>query len=100
MPLDAIVLETNAANTHQNVLLTQAILEREGWRRILLVSSPYHMRRAMMTWKRAAPGIEVLPEPVEASQFYAHERGASLTQIRGILTECAAIVNYWWKGWV
>lgn len=100
VPPDAIVLETQAANTHQNVLYTREILERGGWRRILLVSSPYHMRRALMTWRKAAPGIEVVPQPVAVSQFYLHERGASLTQIRGILTEYAAILDYWWKGWI
>jgi uncharacterized SAM-binding protein YcdF (DUF218 family) len=100
VPPEAIVLETEAANTHQNVLYTNTILERGGWRRILLVSSPYHMRRALMTWRVAAPGIDVIPEPVPVSQFYSHERGASLSQIRGILTEYIAILNYWWKGWI
>ena len=100
VPASAIVLETEAANTRQNVLYTNTILERGGWRTILLVSSPYHMRRALMTWRTAAPGIEVIPEPVPASQFYSHERGASLFQIRGILTEYLAMLNYWWKGWI
>ena len=100
VPATAIVLETDSANTHQNVTLTDAILRREGWRRVLLVSSPYHMRRALLTWRRASPGIDVVPEPVRSSQFYAHERGATLTQIRGILTEYAAILDYWWKGWI
>ena len=100
VPPSAIVLETESANTHENVTLTHAVLRREGWRRILLVSSPYHMRRALLTWRKAAPEIEVIPEPVSSSQFYEHGRGASLTQIRGILTEYAAIVDYWWKGWI
>jgi uncharacterized SAM-binding protein YcdF (DUF218 family)/glycosyltransferase involved in cell wall biosynthesis len=100
VPASAIVLETESANTHENVTLTHAVLAREGWRRILLVSSPYHMRRALLTWRKAAPEIEVVPEPATASQFYEHERGATLTQIRGILTEYAAIADYWWKGWI
>jgi hypothetical protein len=58
------------------------------------------MRRALGTWRKAAPDIDVTPEPVPSSQFYAHERGATLTQIRGILQEYAAIVDYWWKGWI
>ncbi len=50
------------------------------------------MRRALLTWRRAAPDIEVTPTPVPQSQFYAHERGASLEQIRGLVQEYAAIV--------
>jgi uncharacterized SAM-binding protein YcdF (DUF218 family)/glycosyltransferase involved in cell wall biosynthesis len=97
---DAIVLETAAANTRENVVNTYQILSRKGWRKILLVSSPYHMKRALLAWKRAAPEIGIVPSPVEQSQFYAHGRGASLEQIRGILQEYLAIADYWWKGWI
>jgi uncharacterized SAM-binding protein YcdF (DUF218 family) len=76
------------------------MLRQRGWRRILLVSSPYHMRRALLTWRQVAPDIEVIPTPVTASQFYAHARGASFDQIRGIAQEYAAIMLYWWRGWV
>jgi uncharacterized SAM-binding protein YcdF (DUF218 family)/glycosyltransferase involved in cell wall biosynthesis len=98
VPGDAIILEERAANTHENVVYTNAILERHGWRRIALVSSPYHMRRAIMTWHKAAPGVEVLATPPASSIFYAHQRGASLAQIRGLLQEYAGIVYYWWAG--
>lgn len=100
VPASAIVLETQAANTRENVSFTREILDRNGWRRILLVSSPYHMRRALLTWRRAAPEVAVSPQPVPQSQFYAHGRGASLNQIRGIVQEYAALVNYWWKDWI
>jgi uncharacterized SAM-binding protein YcdF (DUF218 family) len=100
VPESAIVLELEAANTRQNVMFTDAILEKNGWRRILLVSSPYHMRRALLTWKKAAPQIDVVPAPVPSSQFYAHARGASFAQIRGLLQECAALAYYRWKGWI
>ncbi len=100
VPPSAIVLETMAANTHGNVVLSNQILRARGWRTILLVSSPYHMRRALLTWRRAAPDVEVTPAPVPRSLFYTHERGASLDQIRGLVHEYAAIVAYWWRGWV
>jgi uncharacterized SAM-binding protein YcdF (DUF218 family)/glycosyltransferase involved in cell wall biosynthesis len=100
VPESAIVLELEAANTRQNVTFTNAILEQNGWRRILLVSSPYHMRRALLTWKKAAPQIEVVPEPVPTSQFYTHDRGASFAQIRGLLQEYVALAYYRWKGWI
>ena len=100
VPADAILLEEQAANTHQNVTFTRQLLDQHQWRRILLVSSPYHMRRAVGAWHKLAPAVEVTPTPVPESQFYSHTRGASLEQIRGILHEYAALVNYWWKGWI
>ena len=100
VPADAILLEEAAKNTYDNVRLTKQMLDRNGWNRILLVSSPYHMRRATMTWSKLAPDVAVVPTPVPQSQFYTHERGASLEQIRGILHEYAALASYWWRGWV
>jgi len=100
VPADAILLETAAANTRENVSFTRDILRQRGWRRILLVSSPYHMRRALLTWRRAAPDVVVIPTPVRQSMFYLHGRGASLEQVRGLLQEYVAIAAYWWKGWI
>jgi uncharacterized SAM-binding protein YcdF (DUF218 family) len=100
VPPEAIHLESQARNTYENVSYTAALVRGEGWKRVLLVSSPYHMRRALLTWRRVAPDIEAIGTPVPASQFYAHQRGPSFDQIRGIAQEYAAIALYWWRGWI
>ena len=100
VPERAIVLEEHAANTHENVQFVTRLMTQEGWQSALLVSSPYHMRRAVLAWHAADPSTSVVPAPVPQSQFYAHARGASLAQIRGIIQEYAALAYYWYKGWV
>jgi uncharacterized SAM-binding protein YcdF (DUF218 family)/glycosyltransferase involved in cell wall biosynthesis len=100
VPEAAIVLETQAASTYENVVFVTRILEQHGWRSALLVTSPYHTRRALLTWRTQAPGIAVVPAPVPESQFYVRGRGPSLEQIRGLAQEAAAIVVYWWRGWI
>jgi uncharacterized SAM-binding protein YcdF (DUF218 family)/glycosyltransferase involved in cell wall biosynthesis len=100
LPESAIHLETQASNTFENVSFVDAILKREQWQSVLLVSSPYHMRRALLTWSRVAPEVSVTARPVPTSQFYAHGRGASFEQIKGIVHEYVAIVVYWWRGWI
>ncbi|MEW5984330.1 MAG: ElyC/SanA/YdcF family protein [Acidobacteriota bacterium] len=102
VPADAIVLESKAANTHENVTFVARILENRGWRSALLISSPYHMRRAVMVWRRVAPGTDVIAAPVPVSQFYLHGamQGPTLEQIGGIVHEYGAMVIYWWRGWI
>jgi uncharacterized SAM-binding protein YcdF (DUF218 family) len=101
VPASAIVLEERATNTYQNVKFVDDILRDHHWRRILLVSSPYHMRRATMVWRKVAPGIVVVPSPPSQSQFYDHPHaGATLEQIRGIAQEYVAILAYWRRGWL
>lgn len=100
VPPAAIVLETHGTNTYDDVIRVREVLRAQQWRRILLVSSPYHMRRALLVWRKQAPEIEVVATPVPKSQFYTHERGASLDQLRGLAREYAALAVYWWRGWL
>jgi uncharacterized SAM-binding protein YcdF (DUF218 family)/glycosyltransferase involved in cell wall biosynthesis len=100
VPASAIVLEQHAANTYENVRFVNEILRDHHWTRILLVSSPYHMRRASLVWRRQAPDVTVVPTPAPESEFYLHRRGASFDQVRAILQEYVAIAAYWRRGWL
>jgi uncharacterized SAM-binding protein YcdF (DUF218 family)/glycosyltransferase involved in cell wall biosynthesis len=100
VPADAIVLERSASSTLENVAYVRDILREEGAQTILLVSSPYHMRRAILTWRKQSPDIEVTPTPVPESQYYMHGNGATLDHIRGIAWEYAGLLAYWWRGWL
>ena len=100
VPEDSITLEQQASSTYENVVFSSDIARRYDASRVLLVSSPYHMRRPRLTWHRQAPDIEGVATPVPGSQYYAHGYGASIQQIRGIAWEYAAIVAYWWRGWL
>jgi len=100
VPAGAILLEQRATDTHQNVVFTRDLLRERGWRSVILVSSPYHMRRALLAWRKEAPEVRVIPTPPPRSQFYDHARGASLEQLRGIAHEYLAIAWYWLRGWV
>jgi uncharacterized SAM-binding protein YcdF (DUF218 family)/glycosyltransferase involved in cell wall biosynthesis len=100
VPASAITLETHGANTYDDVIRVRELLRQRNWRRILLVSSPYNMRRAMLVWRRQAPEVDVVATPVSQSQFYTHGRGASLDQLRGLAREYLALAAYWWRGWI
>jgi len=100
VPAGVIALEERATNTYQNVRNVDEILRDHRWRRILLVSSPYHMRRALLVWHKQAPEVDVVPTPSTQSQFYDHGRGVTLEQLRGLAQEYIAIFAYWRRGWL
>lgn len=108
VPENSIILEDMAKNTLENVKLTRHILIDHGWRKILLVSSPYHMKRASLVFRKAANDIKVTYVPILNSRFYAHSsmnRGGSwkqinIKQIKGILHEYIGIIYYWLKGYI
>jgi uncharacterized SAM-binding protein YcdF (DUF218 family) len=99
VPASAIMTETDVSNTHDYVSHVGIRAERDRWRSILLVTSPYHTRRAALTFARNFPKLQVLPVPAPSS-YYAHSWGIAPHQIHGILHEYAGILYYWWKGWM
>jgi len=100
VPASEVVVEQRATNTYENVRYVADILREHHWRTALLVSSPYHMRRALLVWQKQAADIEMIPSPPAETQFYAHTRGATLEQVRGIVQEYVAIAAYWRRGWI
>lgn len=110
VPEDTIILDDRARNTYENVKFAKEILEKHGWNRTLLISSPYHMLRCQLVFNKIAKAIKVIYTPTENSLFYAHpEKGAdgkriwkriSLRQIKGILHEYSGIIYYRLKGWI
>jgi uncharacterized SAM-binding protein YcdF (DUF218 family)/glycosyltransferase involved in cell wall biosynthesis len=100
VPPANILLEQRSTDTYENVAFVNDILRQRRWSSVLLVTSPYHMRRAMLVWRKVAPEVRVVPAPPLRSQFYDHGRGASLEQIRAVVHEYLAMVAYWWRGWI
>ncbi|MGK7297082.1 MAG: YdcF family protein [Candidatus Wenzhouxiangella sp. M2_3B_020] len=59
VPADRILLESVSLDTRQNAQMTEAVLRTRGARRVLLVTSALHMRRALARFD--IPGIEMIP---------------------------------------
>ena len=62
VPREAILLETRATNTGENIVFTRELLAVRGMhpRRVILVQKPYMERRAYATFLRQWPGPEAL----------------------------------------
>jgi uncharacterized SAM-binding protein YcdF (DUF218 family) len=61
VPADKILLEDKSRDTIENARYTRQILEKHGFRKPLLVTSAFHMRRSVAAFRQF--GIEVTPVP-------------------------------------
>ncbi|MDR1032551.1 MAG: YdcF family protein, partial [Candidatus Nomurabacteria bacterium] len=69
--LSDIILEDQAANTRQNAEFSQKIVAENGWRRVVLVTSAYHQRRAGMEFRRALGGeVVVYDHPTNSDRSW------------------------------
>src|SRR6266536_1562686 len=62
VPAEAVLIETQATNTAENLTLARNVLAQHGAHScsVLLMSRPYQQRRAFATCKKVWPEVEVL----------------------------------------
>ena len=58
VPEDRITIERESKSTLENADFAKPLLEAAGVRRVLLVTSSFHARRALATFQQRIPGIE------------------------------------------
>jgi len=100
VPERDIILEERANSVYENVMFSKEILDKNKWRSILLVSSPYNMRRAELVFNKWAKDIKVIYMPVDKAQFYDRTAGVKFEQIKAIMHEYFGIVYYLIKGYI
>ena len=70
-----IELECDARTTQENALFTVQLLRAQKCRRVILVTSWFHSRRALSSFRKYAPEIEFLSAPVPKTEPWQFERG-------------------------
>ena len=80
-----MVLERESENTESNAWLAARAAKEHGWKRILLMTSPYHMKRARLIFEKIfrAEGLSTVIETLKVFQ-YPFEAGEWRTEWVGI----------------
>ena len=63
VPDEKILIETKSVNTTQNAIFSAEILRQKNFSRPMLVTSAFHMKRAVLNFSRQ--NIEVIPYPTD-----------------------------------
>jgi uncharacterized SAM-binding protein YcdF (DUF218 family) len=59
VPADKIITEEKSMNTFENAAYVRDIIERNKFSQLILVTSPYHQRRAALVFAKALKGLPV-----------------------------------------
>jgi len=96
-----VILTQKVASTRDEAVQMKAIATREGWTRIILVTSPFHSRRACATFEKA--GLTVSCVPSDSRDIAIRTLGGPEDRVRafGMWTyELAGTLRYWFSGWI
>lgn len=70
MPKNAILLEDKSRNTEEDARFTKEIMNKHGYKSCILVTSPYHSRRATKIFRRImGDEIKIISAPSDESWF-------------------------------
>ena len=72
IPDDAIVpISEISDSTYDEALRSRDIMRAHGWRAAILVTDPFHMRRAILTFRQAfdPSGLTVAASPADGSKY-------------------------------
>lgn len=75
VPESAIKPETAARNTEENAKLVGAMLGQG--KKMLLVTSAWHMRRSVLMFQKYAPGIEIIPAATDYEALTGYDSNMS-----------------------
>jgi uncharacterized SAM-binding protein YcdF (DUF218 family) len=93
VPAQDISLEAKSRSTRENAELSIAMLRQMGARRVIIVTSWYHSRRALMCFEHYAPEIQFYSRP----SYYGYPRPEWRSKgINGyIKSEYMKLLGYW-----
>ena len=104
VPNAAVVSEEDSRTTRENAVQTSRVAAEQGIADILLVTSPWHMPRAVAAFR--AVGLRVTPAPSDYAQGPFHVRwaaflpsAATLSRNTKAMRELLAQLVYRWRGW-
>lgn len=98
VPASAITLDETAANTRQNAAGVAKVVRDQGYRSIILVTSPYHQRRADITFRRAlGSGVGIINHSSYDQNWRrlhwwatSYSRNLTISEIQKVAYELAA----------
>ncbi|WP_458121581.1 YdcF family protein [Paenibacillus sp. Z6-24] len=68
VPEADVLAENRSLNTEQNAANTAALLEQNGWKQPILITSAFHMPRSVVEFQRAGLTVEPYPTDYWVSQ--------------------------------
>jgi len=102
VPAEVIQMEPDSSTTRESALFVARLIERfperyKG-RRLVLLTSDYHMLRASRAFRKA--GLDILPRPIpdvgKRYSFWWERWGAFLD----LFAETGKLGYYWVRGWI
>lgn len=93
-----ILLADRSRSTEEDAKYTGDILKKNSYKSIILVTSPYHSRRASIIFKEILPGIRIISSPSDKSWLSFHDWWKRPRDRDMVLSEWSKFIKLWLFG--
>lgn len=98
VPADRVVMVPRTVETtYQEAAAVAELAQARGWRSLLVVTDPYHTRRARLCFREVldGSGITVAVRPIEGSRYDPEAWWQTTEGLRETWTEVLKLALYW-----
>lgn len=96
IPGKKILLEDKSMSTEEDALYTKVILKKNGFKSIILVTSPYHSRRAALIFKDVLGNeFRIISAPADESWFNVNDWWKRRRDRAAVLNEFSKYIWLW-----
>ena len=99
---DRIVVESQSRNTHENAVESARIVRERGWTNLLLVTSAFHLPRAVGCFRAVGLDVATLPVDYRVTDSPAWSflpRAMALERSSAAVREAMGRLIYRWRGY-
>ena len=89
-----IITEDKSNDTFENALYVLKICKRRNFRRVIIVTSAYHMSRAMFLFNKFKGGIKVIPYPTDFKTDKHYNIYGYIPQLNSLIISDEAMHEY------
>lgn len=97
IPETALLIIEGVSSTYDDARLSREEMQKRGFRSAIVVTSPYHTRRARMVFRKVYKdsGILLCYSPVEKSWFRVEKWWTRERELITVINESIKLVFYW-----
>jgi len=96
-----VILTSPVTSTRDEAVRVAALARRQGWKSLILVTSPFHSRRACATFEGV--GLDVACAPSDSRDIAVRNRAGPDDRLRAfgmLMYEIAGTIRYRQAGWI
>lgn len=97
LPADAAIITYGVQSTYDEAIHLQRLVRQHGWHSLIVVTDPFHTRRAGRTFRTLLPDVTIYVSAALNSGYNVHRWWQTEESLMAVFSEAIKLTFYWTK---